>query len=150
MNNLQKIMAYLCKNYPYKDELSNARLTKMVYLADWYNVCSTGQQLTDIEWYFDNYGPFVHDVLITAGNTTGFQVVQTTTMYGTPKIVIGEDPENKLPEKIALNDNTQKILDKVIQNTKDLNWNQFISFVYHTPPIQQSNRYSTLEMNQFI
>ena len=34
VDHLRDIVAYVCKNYPYKDELSNARVTKMVYLAD--------------------------------------------------------------------------------------------------------------------
>jgi hypothetical protein len=35
MAELKDIIAYYCKQYPHKAELSKARLTKMVYLADW-------------------------------------------------------------------------------------------------------------------
>ncbi|MFC0274215.1 Panacea domain-containing protein [Metabacillus herbersteinensis] len=34
----------------------------MVYLADWYSALKNGKQLTNIEWYFDHYGPYVVDV----------------------------------------------------------------------------------------
>jgi len=34
MKKLANIIAYLSSNYPHKNELSKARLTKLVYLAD--------------------------------------------------------------------------------------------------------------------
>ena len=64
MANLKDIIAYILQNYPsnMKHELSNARVTKMVYLADWRNCLQSKGQVSDIEWYFDNFGPFVWDV----------------------------------------------------------------------------------------
>ena len=64
MAKLKDVMAYLIKNYPenIRHEMSNARLTKMVYLADWHRVLKSDKQITNIDWYFDNYGPFVHDI----------------------------------------------------------------------------------------
>ena len=35
MAKLVDVVGYLCEHYPHKAELSKARLTKMVYLADW-------------------------------------------------------------------------------------------------------------------
>jgi len=66
MSKLSTVLRFLCEKYPLKNELSNARLTKMVYLADWRSALMYGNQITDIEWYFDNFGPYVHDVVNTA------------------------------------------------------------------------------------
>ncbi len=50
MTELKDVMAYIIANYPFKGELSNARLTKMVYLTDWKNALLSGRQVTDISW----------------------------------------------------------------------------------------------------
>ena len=34
----------------------------MVYLSDWLNSLKNGEQLTNINWYYDNYGPFVWEI----------------------------------------------------------------------------------------
>ncbi len=36
--NLRDIMLYICDKYPQKRDLSNARLTKLIYLSDWKNI----------------------------------------------------------------------------------------------------------------
>ncbi len=58
MAQIKDIVIHILKNYPHKDELSNARVTKLVYLADWRHVLETKEQISSIKWYFDNYGPF--------------------------------------------------------------------------------------------
>mgnify|MGYP000078058339 CR=1 FL=1 len=145
MNKLASIMAYFCKNYPFKHEISNARLTKMVYLADWLSTQKYGYQLTDIKWYFDNYGPFVHDIEKEAYDNPKFEIISGMTVYGTPKRQIQLVDTNisiNIPVEV------QTILDKVINDTKVLNWNDFIKFIYNTAPVRNSYRYSYLDLNQ--
>lgn len=148
MTQLRDVMAYLIRNYPDRmsDELSNARLTKMVYLADWRHVLETGQQITDISWYFDNYGPFVRDIEITAAfNPDMFQIEATRNMYGQSKkkfSLVNKDyqPNLKGSEKEAL--------DHIIGVTQRLYWNDFIKLVYSTHPIASSERYSHLDLQE--
>lgn len=144
MNNLNRILKYICSVYPYPSELSKARLTKLVYLADWESVKLYKHQLTDINWYFDNYGPFVNDVYDVAEKDPQINVISTYTMYGTPKTLfsyIGESPV--IPEEM------KSIIDEVIINTRSMYWNEFIDYVYSTPPIQGSNRYTYLNLVEF-
>jgi len=144
MNNLNNILKYICSVYPYPSELSKARLTKLVYLADWESVRLYKQQLTDISWYFDNYGPFVSTVHEVAVRDPQINVISTYTMYGTPKTLfsyIGDPP--KIPENI------KNIIDEVITSTRSMYWNEFIDYVYSTPPIQGSNRYTFLNLVDF-
>ncbi len=145
MNKLALVMAYFCRNYPYKHEISNARLTKMIYLADLFSTQKYGTQLTDIKWYFDSYGPFVHDVEVEADSNPKFEIVSGVTIYGTPKRqiqFIDNDFIINIPQEY------QVILDEVIEQTKLLNWNEFIRFVYNTPPVKNTYRYSYLDLNQ--
>ncbi|MDQ6213305.1 Panacea domain-containing protein [Achromobacter insolitus] len=144
MTKLQAIIRYLCMNYPYKGELSNARVTKMVYLADWLHAQQRGEQLTDISWHFDHYGPFVTDVVEAAKMDRAMSVQYTTNMYGSPKVQLSYmgDPG----ESIDLTREERKVLDHVIEETAPLAFSSFINHVYDTYPIRTADRYSTLDL----
>ncbi|MEW4529404.1 Panacea domain-containing protein [Maioricimonas sp. JC845] len=144
MASLRDIMTYLCEHYPYKDDLSRAKLTKLVYLADWKSAIDHGRQMSNIEWYFDNYGPFVWKVWDTASeNPETFEIEKSENMFGNPKHVIRltgrAAPASLEPEE-------QAVLDHVISTTKDLGWNDFIKLVYSTYPVVSSERYSQLDL----
>jgi hypothetical protein len=120
-NHLRDIVAYICRNYPHKDELSNARVTKMVYLADWRSALERGKTLSGITWKFNHYGPFVYDVIEAVRKDSAFQVISTWNMYGEPKELLQvaddvtypslkEDEEERESRDIARND------DRAIEN----------------------------------
>ncbi|MDX7827491.1 Panacea domain-containing protein [Aeromonas caviae] len=143
MNKLQKIIAYFCVKYPHKGELSKARLTKLVYLADWFSALIDDRQLTDIDWLFNHYGPYVDDVVEVASRSPYFSIVSEQTMYGSDKYLIsfnGYFDENSLPYR------ERQILDFVINKTKHLYFNDFIDYVYSTYPVESRNRYSRLDL----
>ena len=144
-NSLNDLIKYFCSMYPHSQELSKARLTKMVYLADWENFKVHQEHISNIEWYFDNFGPYVTDVVDTAYNDPDLRIVSTRTIYGTDKTLIeynGETPK--------INTEIKTILDKVINETKPLSWKSFIDYVYATPPIKESTRYNYLAFSKFI
>lgn len=150
MEELKNVMYYIIKNYPnhMKQELSNARLTKMIYLSDWKQSINKGVQITNINWYFDNYGPFVNDVLREAEKYENiFQIKHTINIYGQPKtyfeIKEGQDMDKEI-EKISDNDKT--VLDYIIDITSKMYWNDFIKLIYSTYPITSSERYSELNL----
>lgn len=147
MNSLKDIIYYLIKNYSakFKSDLSNARVTKMVYLADWHQAINYKRQLTNIHWFFDNYGPYVADVkneieasqdIFTSENTHNF--------FGNTKIIFdiknGYSPE--------LSKEAEESIQHIIEVTNALNWNDFIKLVYSTYPIMSSDRYSFLDLVQ--
>lgn len=147
MSKLKDALAYILKNYPSSmaDELSNARVTKMLYLADWKQAITNRAQITPINWYFDNYGPFVYDVKNEAeGDKELFDVVDTVNFFGTPKVMLKLKDKNYEPEELT--DNEMTALNHVINETKILGWNSFIKLVYSTYPITSSNRYSFLNL----
>jgi Protein of unknown function (DUF4065) len=147
MSKLKDALAYILKNYPSNmaDELSNARVTKMLYLADWKQAITKKSQITPINWYFDNYGPFVSDVKNEAeADRDLFEVNNTYNFYGTPKLTLSL--KNKNYEFSELTDDEVASLNHVINETKILGWNSFIKLVYSTYPIASSNRYSILNL----
>lgn len=143
MAELKDIVYYLVDKYPNKEHLANARITKMVYLADWYSVNVFGKQVSEISWYFDNYGPFVTDVIKMAQeNTKVFSVTEENNYFGATKRVI----KNISTYSPILSESEIKSLDKVIEITKNKTWDQFITFVYSTYPIVVSDRYTNLDL----
>lgn len=145
MASLHDAMVYLAREYPYKSELSKARLTKMLYLADWRAAITRRRQITPLEWVFNHYGPYLPDVVEQARTNPDFEVRDEFTMYGSPKEVVAL--ANPAAEE-RLEPWEKESLDHVIEQTKDLNWSQFIELVYSTYPILSQDRYATLDLLQ--
>jgi len=143
---IEDLLVYICAKYPIPQELSKARLTKMVYLADWEACLRTGVQLTPIRWYFHNFGPYVDDVLEAAKISPFLEVVETENLYGEPKQLIRTRVEAAVPQIDRM---AQSILDHVISETKSLYWKEFIRYVYATKPIADSTRYTELDLQRF-
>jgi hypothetical protein len=140
---LQDLIAYIVKNYPHPSDLSNARVTKMVYLADWFSLINEKGSLSNINWYFDNYGPFVWDIkrCVEASNT--LQLVSTRTMFGNKKELIELRDNDYEP---TLSEDAARAIDHIIKQTEKLNWTSFIRLVYSTYPIAKSEKYSQLDL----
>lgn len=142
MFNLREIMCYFCQNYPYRDELSNSRLTKLVYLSDWFSCLLYGKQLTEIRWVFNHYGPYVDDIIDTARQDRLFVISYSQNFYGDNKLIISCD-ENYQP-MISIKE--KNIIDFVIEKTKSMYFNEFIDYVYSTYPISSQQRYLNLDL----
>jgi len=145
MANLKDIIYYILSFYPHQSELSNARVTKMIYLADWHCAIKNGKQLSSISWFFNNYGPFVHDVQKEIlSNPNLFEVTCTSNLYGEQKTLFSTNPITQYHPQLREEDII--VLKRVINVTKDMSWDQFITFVYSTYPIVNSPRYSCLNL----
>jgi hypothetical protein len=144
MAELKDVLAYLLHGYPNRSDLSNARVTKMVYLSDWRHSITRGHQITDIHWTFDNYGPFVWDVKQEAeANPNLFRVEQSRTAYGNSKTLISMASDRYSPRLTA---EEKASIQHVLNVTHALSWDQFIQLVYSTYPIRASERYSQLDL----
>lgn len=144
MSKLSDVMAYVCQRYPHKDELSKARLAKIIYLADWRAAIERGEQITDVQWKFNHYGPYVDDILETAErDNKRFKVVNTLNMYGNPKDVI------KLKEasgKTELSAQDKEDINFIIEKTRRLYWKDFINLVYSTYPVLSQEKQTVLDL----
>lgn len=147
MASLPEVVSYLAEHYPHKSELSKARLTKMVYLADWESVKRNGKQLTPIKWYFHNFGPYVDDVVQAAKQDPRLTVKLTKNMYGDYKEEIEFSAARSSVYDLA--PGQKQVLDSVIEQTKSMYWQSFINHVYSTPPVKKSQRYTYLDLVSF-
>ncbi|MDR2169645.1 MAG: SocA family protein [Planctomycetaceae bacterium] len=140
---LTDIIIYICMNYPHKDDLSDARLTKMIYLADWKYALKYEQKLTNIEWVFNHYGPYVADVIKCAENCQDISIEYSKNTFNSPKTIIKINKNSKIPN---LNKNITETLDFIIEKAQKRNWKQFIQLVYSTYPILTQERYTKLDL----
>lgn len=144
MADLKDIIAYLLLDYPDPDALANARVTKMVYLADWKSALDHGRQMSSIAWFFDNFGPYVTDVRRCADqNPELFQVKSKRTSLGGEKnvfILIDRDYQPNLSTQ------EKEILDHVRKQTEDLSFDKFVKLVYSTYPVVVSDRFDDLNL----
>lgn len=146
---IKEILHYILEEYPYPNDLTKTRITKLFYLIDWESMCEQQKQITDINWYFDHYGPFVSDVLDAADEDKDVKINKTISAYGGVKYIVQSKLE-KGKLKFALDSNEKRIIQKVIDDTKKFTWNEFIDYVYNTPPIKNSKQYGNLNLNNFI
>lgn len=146
MSDLADIIAYTISKYPETlgHELSTARLTKMIYLADWHSCLHRGKQITSIRWFFDNHGPFVWDVKEAAENRPDlFEIKYVPNIYGSTKRQFQLKNRNYKP---SLTPEEKKSIDYIIDVTKKLYWAEFIKLVYSTHPITSSERHTFLDL----
>lgn len=148
-NKLRSIVRYIVRNYPYPDDLTKTRITKLVYLIDLENTKKYDKQITNIKWYFDHYGPYVSDVLDEADEDKCISIKSTISNFGTVKYVV--IPKNNKKELVYndLTDNDKEIIDSVIKKTENLSWNNFIDYVYSTDPVKKTPKYSNLNLKDY-
>lgn len=140
---INDLMGYLCIHYPHKQELSKARLTKMIYLADWKFALDYNRQMTSISWIFNHYGPYVDDIANVARYDERFTISPSVNYYGSIKEVISINQSSHFSNISTEEANT---LNLVIQETANLNWDQFINLIYSTYPIASGGRYEQLDL----
>jgi hypothetical protein len=144
MAKIKDLLAYLLLNYPSPEDLSKTRMTKLIYLCDWRHCLTTGNQITKIKWIFDNFGPFVWDVMNEVeADPELFETFQTTNTFGSSKLLIKLRNRNYTPQLAAKEVGTAEF---VIQGTSNLSMDAFIKLIYSTYPILTAERGDELDL----
>ena len=143
---IDNVVRYLVRHYPESSELNKTKLTKLVYLIDWKYAQKYRDQVTNIKWKFDHYGPYVSDVIEAVIADKDLSINETYSVFGTAKYIINSNIDKDLLDYGSLTSQQISIIDEVILETKSLYWNDFIDHVYSTYPIVHSERYSDLNL----
>lgn len=141
---LHDLMALLYSKASHKSDLSKARFTKLVYLSDWKMSQKYGRTISNIEWLFNHYGPYVDDVVNLARDSADFNVVITRNVYGSIKEQIQFTGD--ISNCNSIDSEELLVIDEVIDETDSMYFNDFIGHVYTTFPVKESNRYSVLDL----
>ena len=138
------IFVYLWSKYEKgkrRSHFSVSRATKMVFLVDWFYSRfneDNWRQATAIEWYYHQYGPYV--------NLT--QVVKE-------KFKIASDLQRNLFSLrrdietdgfVNLNENIKRMCKQVISKTQSLSYLGFINYVYRTPAVKLSEKFTIIQI----
>ena len=117
--------------YPENKELTKDRLVKLTYLLDWRSAIVNKKQITNIKWYINNYGPYIEN------------------MYGILKEK-GFNINNSIKERKNLNAEVEteimSIVRFVINKTKNLNNNDFVTLIFSTFPLATSTKYNYVDL----
>lgn len=138
------IAAYFCTHYPHPNEISEARLLKMMYLADWRSSILFEKQISPISWKFHHYGPYSPQVAEDLIQSDGFSVRETVNLYGSKKRIFHFSGSDTV--LCELSSQEISVLDFVIDSTHTKTWNEFIALVYGTYPIRTQPRFSELDL----
>lgn len=137
------LVRYILKVYPHAKELSKARLNKIIYLIDWKSALENEKQLTEIDWKFNHYGPYVNIIEETILSDDRFNIKSTTNIYGNEKNIIEIIQDKDFSEPT---EKEQEIIDFVIEKTRKFYWDKFINLVYSTYPIISQEKGSQLNL----
>lgn len=146
MANLIDIIAYVLIKCNNSEKLSKYRVTKMIYLADWCSMVIYKKRLTNIAWFFDNYGPFVWDIYDTIKNNKQlFKEEHDKTPSGADKILFKILDSSYVPN---ITEEQKQVIDYVILHTINLETSDFTKLIYSTYPIRTTNRYSFIDLEK--
>jgi hypothetical protein len=144
MATLKDITLYaLCKN----TSISRSELTKLVYLFDYFHAKKFKKQYTNIRWYYDRFGPFVHDVENSILGVDGIKRSRSLNPFGkrgTYFSYSGECPD--IDDQDLVN-----ILDYVIGSYKEHTYKSFIEdLVYQTSPVKKTRQYDYINIEKCV
>ncbi len=130
LENLIKYFVYETKGY-----ITKIQLVKFLYLADLYSVKWTGKQLTELDWYFYNHGPWHEDIDMALERMNGKEIFQES--EGQVKFIrlgaeSGKTEDLNLPKSLMF------MLDNIRREwagSGSDKLNQLLDYVYQTAPM---------------
>jgi antitoxin SocA-like protein len=129
--------------------LSKARLVKLIYLADWKAAVDYGHQITDVQWYFNHFGPYVKEIIDIIEGSNVFLKCHYVNQFGNSAEEILLNPESgKGDLKTTLSEDNRKIIDYVLSITRDMSYMEFIRLIYSTYPIIKSNKFEKMDLEK--
>lgn len=148
MNKLREIIRYILINSSQPNKLTKTKVTKLVYLVDLQYINDSKRQVTDIKWYFDHYGPYVSDVYLEAKGDPRIEIIKTVNVYGNPKEILKFKKSKKVYQS-KLSEKEKIIISSILSKTDNMNWREFIEYIYNTEPIKTNPRYTSLDLHSY-
>jgi hypothetical protein len=137
MGALKHVMIYIVNSYKHSKGISVSRLSKTVYLTDWLAALKLDRQLTNITWDIRFSGPFAREIESILTGDGDFQIQGG-------KNYVTAIPYDDMP--VELTPSELRVLDKVLRDTVQLNWNDFLNYVYDTYPVKIQRRTNIIDL----
>jgi len=149
MPRLLQVVYYICHLARLSGvSLPKARLVKLVYLADWKSSVDRGCQITEVEWLYNHYGPYVKEIVDIIDSNPDFVRRNYINQFGNPaeKIDLRDGVSQIELLNIDLNDQERNIIEFVSSITKDMSYTEFLRLVYSTYPIIKGEKFQYLDL----
>lgn len=130
--NLEK---YIQRHYPHREELSKARLTWMLYLADWKSVITNGVQITDIVWGLSDQGPYAKEGWRRSRRESGLR-----------RGLHRSHSPLRASTSFSITKEEAEILDFVIESCASKSWLEFKRLIYSTYPVMTQRKAEKLDL----
>jgi hypothetical protein len=147
MASVRDVVGYFCLHHSVqRTGMSLARLTKMVYLADWKSALDRGRTITDppIPWKFDYCGPTSNAIIESIEKDRSFVVKRSVHKEtGESFELVSVLASLNIP---SLSSADQQILNFVLEKAANRSWADFIRLVYSTFPIITQGRFANLDL----
>ncbi|MBW4539734.1 MAG: SocA family protein [Myxacorys chilensis ATA2-1-KO14] len=132
---LESLILYFV--YKTKGFITKTQLVKFLYLADLYSVKWTGNQLTQLNWYYYNYGPWDEEI---DDALSGLEDKVTQRQEGNSILiqVAGELPE---ADDLDLSEGLRLMLENIRKEWAGLTSekiNELLDHVYSTAPMAEA------------
>lgn len=145
MPNLRDVIVYICQHYPREQELTETRLTQIVYLADWLHAVQHGVPFLDIAWEFNiYYGLSTDPIANVVAEDEVFELAEISDVFGYPKRVVRLKEE---VSQVPLPETEMRVIDAVIQTASSGTFDSFIRYLYHTFALASETGASKLNLN---
>ncbi len=142
MNKIQQITGYYLEKSNNRS-ISKMRLTKIIYLCDWFFSLVHHKKMTNLEWEY-------HYCIDTSSLDHQIRYCHPFSITMSKGLVEREEYNLLFPLKESefnlLNENEKKVIDYVIEKTEYLFYNDLINFVYSTYPLQEDTIYRKIDL----
>ena len=139
MLNFVELFKIILSIYPQSKELTRDRLVKLTYLADWRSAITYKKQITSVQWYINNYGPYIEDMY---------------KILADEKFDINQEIQRRKTEKYNCDRKINLVVNFIIDKTQDLDSNTFSNLVFSTFPLATSPKYCYIDLvakaNQYL
>ena len=138
---LEQIALYaLC----FAEKLPRYALPKLIYLLDYQYSLTHGEQYTNIKWYYNDFGPFVHDVENAIRKHENVKISKEKNPYDGK----GCSYFYYAGVKVSLVDSeAASILEGMVSLFRKMTSREFISYVYGTYPMAHTSRHNFIDVS---
>jgi hypothetical protein len=129
----------------YNGWLYHGALASVIYLVDITSVKRYGRQVTDIQWYRNNYGPFAWNILDCAKEHSPIFEIHIEP-GNQQRITVNKAEDIKIPREI------EALIDEVVHAVPNpqMSPQEFKEYVYETAPMLLSRSNGPLDIKKAI
>ena len=136
----QLILYFVCRT---KGRITKTQLVKFLYLADLYSVKWTGEQLTELDWRYYNYGPWNQDIDAALERMEGL----SSQPDGDVTLITARD-ESLYSAEFDLSEGLQLMLENIRREwagSGSERFDELLAYVYSTAPLVDARNKHTPE-----